>query len=134
MMEDYPRTILELEQRFATDEACRDYLFQLRWPEGFVCPRCAGQSAWEASRGRLVCRSCRHQTSVTAGTVFQDTRNTVVSGHLAGHESEERGQRCWSSTSLGLTELPNRVDLVAQTPSCDDTSGPRQAERTCRSR
>ena len=78
MGEDYPKTILDLERRFATDEACRAYLFQLRWPEGFVCPRCAGQAAWEASRGRLVCRSCRHQTSVTAGTIFQDTRKPLT--------------------------------------------------------
>lgn len=75
---DYPKTILDLEQRFATDDACREYLFQLRWPEGFVCPRCGGQSAWKASRGRLVCRSCRHQTSVTAGTIFQDTRKPLT--------------------------------------------------------
>lgn len=31
-MEDYPRTIMEFEKRFATEEACRDYLIQLRWP------------------------------------------------------------------------------------------------------
>lgn len=78
MVEDYPKTILELERRFATDEACREYLFQLRWPDGFVCPRCQGHSLWSASRGRLVCRSCRHQTSVIAGTIFQDTRKPLV--------------------------------------------------------
>jgi transposase-like protein len=69
---------LELERRFATDEACREYLFQLRWPTGFVCPRCQGDSAWPASRGRLICRACRHQTSVTAGTIFQDTRKPLT--------------------------------------------------------
>ena len=78
MREDYPKTILELEWRFATDEACRDYLFHLRWADGFVCPRCQGGSVWPASRGRLVCQSCRHQTSVTAGTIFQDTRKPLV--------------------------------------------------------
>jgi transposase-like protein len=78
MVEDYPRTVLELEQRFATDESCREYLFQLRWPDGFECPRCQGQSAWRASRGHFVCRSCRHQASVTAGTIFQDTRKPLT--------------------------------------------------------
>ena len=78
MVEDYPKTILELERRFATEESCREYLFRLRWPDGFVCPRCQGGPAWPASRGRLVCRACRHQTSVTAGTVFQDTRKPLV--------------------------------------------------------
>ena len=77
MADDYPKTILELERRFATEEACREYLFQLRWPDGFVCPECQGGSVWPASRGRLVCQSCRHQTSVTAGTIFQDTRKPL---------------------------------------------------------
>ena len=40
-MEEYPTTMLELEGRFSTEEACRDYLAKLRWPEGFRCPRCA---------------------------------------------------------------------------------------------
>ena len=48
-MEDYPRTLMELEGRFATDQGCREYLFALRWPEGFVCPRCGGRQAWAAS-------------------------------------------------------------------------------------
>jgi transposase-like protein len=64
---------MELEQRFATDSACREYLFALRWPEGFVCPRCGGRDAWPMRRGLWLCRACRHQVSVTAGTIFQDS-------------------------------------------------------------
>jgi hypothetical protein len=77
MEEDYPRTILELEERFATEEACRDYLLRLRWPEGFVCPRCGARGGWPATRGRIVCQACRHQASVTAGTIFQDTHKPL---------------------------------------------------------
>lgn len=73
MAEDYPRTLLELERRFGTDEACRQYLFPLRWPQGFVCPRCGGRKAWPMKRGLWLCDPCRHQASVTAGTIFQDT-------------------------------------------------------------
>ncbi|HEY1437872.1 MAG TPA: transposase, partial [Casimicrobiaceae bacterium] len=40
MGEDYPRTLIELERRFADDEACRQYLFALRWPQGFACSAC----------------------------------------------------------------------------------------------
>ena len=39
-MEDYPRTLEEFEGRFVTEQACREYLMQLRWPRGFACPRC----------------------------------------------------------------------------------------------
>lgn len=72
--EPYPTTLLEFETRFSTEEACRDYLAQLRWPEGFVCPRCQSRTRWTASRQRLICSTCRYQASVTAGTIFQDTR------------------------------------------------------------
>lgn len=77
-MEDYPRTLRELEQRFATEEACRDYLAQLRWPQGFVCPACRAGKAWTTSRGLWMCVACGHQTSVTAGTIFQDTRTPLT--------------------------------------------------------
>lgn len=77
MGEDYPRTVIELEERFATEEACREYLARLRWPEGFVCSRCGAAGGWKATRGRLVCRVCRYQASVTAGTIFQDTHKPL---------------------------------------------------------
>lgn len=76
-MEDYPRTILELEDRFATEDACRTYLMRLRWSDGFVCPRCGEKGGWLASRGRVVCRSCRYQASVTAGTIFQGSHKPL---------------------------------------------------------
>jgi len=74
VIENYPTTLLELEEQFATEEQCRAYLAALRWPEGFMCPRCGGRKAWPAQRGRLICAACRHQATVTAGTIFQDSR------------------------------------------------------------
>lgn len=74
-VEDFPPNLAEFERRFASEEACRLYLAQLRWPDGFRCPRCRGQKAWPARDGRLWhCAACGHQSSVTAGTIFQDTR------------------------------------------------------------
>jgi transposase-like protein len=70
--EDYPKTSVELERRFCSEQACREYLTQLRWPSGFVCPRCGSTKAWTAKRDRHVCSSCRYQATVTAGTIFQD--------------------------------------------------------------
>lgn len=78
MSEDYPRTALELEHRFSDEEACRHYLFALRWPDGFVCPRCRGRQAWEMERGLWLCRSCRHQASVTAGTIFHRSHQPLT--------------------------------------------------------
>src|ERR1019366_2112731 len=77
-MEDYPRTLQEFEARFSTEEGCREYLFQLRRPEGFRCPRCGGGKAWPVRATLFQCSSCDYQTSVTAGTVFQDTRKPLT--------------------------------------------------------
>lgn len=74
MEEKFPLSIVDLDRLFPDEGACRAYLARLRWPDGFVCPRCQGQDSWQASRGRWVCRSCRYQGTVTAGTIFQDTR------------------------------------------------------------
>ena len=75
-MEDYPRTLDEFERRFAAPDACRAYVAQLRWPDGFHCPKCGGAKPWLV--GMLFeCAGCGRQTSVTAGTIFQDTRTPL---------------------------------------------------------
>ena len=72
-MEDYPRNLAEFERRFATEEVCRDYLVQLRWPDGFRCPRCGCGKFWPQRVILLHCAACDYQSSVIAGTIFQDT-------------------------------------------------------------
>ncbi|MGH9616603.1 MAG: IS1595 family transposase [Acidobacteriaceae bacterium] len=73
-MEDYPRDLMELEVRFSTAVHCREYLFHLRWPDGFCCPRCGGGKSWPKSESLVRCAACGYQSSVTAGTIFQDSR------------------------------------------------------------
>ena len=67
-------TFQEFRTRFSTEESCRAELFRLRFPNGFVCPKC-GCTEYYPVRGRnaFQCRACRHQTSVTAGTVMHRT-------------------------------------------------------------
>ena len=72
-MDDYPRDLAEFERRFATEEVCRDYLAQLRWPDGFRCPRCGCGKFWPQRVILLHCAACDYQSSVIAGTIFQDT-------------------------------------------------------------
>lgn len=77
MEEDYPRSLVEFEHRFATDEACLDYLVQLRWGDSFTCPMCGCTEFWQMKRQLRCCRVCRHQTSVTAGTIFHRARKPL---------------------------------------------------------
>ena len=72
---DYPGTLREFNAWFRDEEACLRYLGGLRWAGAFVCPGCGGGKAWRMSKGRnLRCARCRLDVSVTAGTVFADTR------------------------------------------------------------
>ena len=76
-MQAYPQTIIEFRERFATEQACEDYIAALRWPHGFVCPQCEEKKAWEMQRGLYWCRNCGYQSSVTAGTLFHDTHKPL---------------------------------------------------------
>ena len=67
----------EFCEMFPTEEACRERVFQMRWPEGFVCPKC-GSKEYGYHTGKKVyqCKAkyCHHQASLTAGTVMEHTR------------------------------------------------------------
>jgi transposase-like protein len=76
-MDEYPHDLMEFERWFGTEQACRDYLLRIRWPNGFVCPRCDGRAGWTSGRGLVTCKGCGRQTSVTAGTIFQDTHKPL---------------------------------------------------------
>ena len=77
---DYPRTWDEFHDWFPDDDSCRRYLEGIRWKQGFVCPGCgeAGE-AFQGSRGRWICRYCKRQSTVTAGTIFDKTRTPLRS-------------------------------------------------------
>jgi transposase-like protein len=102
MSEDYPRTLMELEQRFRSEEACAAYLGSLRWPRGWVCPRCAGQAAWSVRRARWRCGQCRYEMSITAGTIFQDTHLPLTTWFRAmGHVTSQKN----GISALGLQRV-----------------------------
>lgn len=73
----FPKTSIEFDELFNTEEACRNFLYQVRWPQGFICPKCKGMKSWINNRHLLVCSDCGHQVSLTAGTVMQGTRKPL---------------------------------------------------------
>jgi transposase-like protein len=74
---DYPRTYQEFRAWFPDDVSCAAYLARLRWPEGFRCPVCGGDRAWQTSTAHWKCAGCGRKTSVTAGTIFHRTRTPL---------------------------------------------------------
>lgn len=71
-MSTYPEMgFFEFQRRFQTDEQCIEYFKKVRWPHGFTCPRCGHTEAyWIDTRTLFQCKNCRHQTSLTAHTIF----------------------------------------------------------------
>ena len=75
---DYPTTWVQFLDWFHSEQACREYLEKLRWADGLICPKCGVASQVDRiSRGRLICPACRHQATVTAGTIFDKTRTEL---------------------------------------------------------
>ena len=74
MVQRFPRTILEFEHWFRTEEACREDLFDIRWPDEFSCPGCGHKQAWRTKRNRFRCGECEKDIRVTAGTIFDSSK------------------------------------------------------------
>jgi hypothetical protein len=74
---DYPSSLLEHSLWGRSEADCLDYLDWLRWPDGFVCPWCAGLGDWSDSANMHRCSDCGRRISVTAGTIFHRTRTQL---------------------------------------------------------
>lgn len=94
----YPKTLPEFEKFFPDEASCEKYLKELRWQEGFSCPECSfhGQ-AWKSGRSLHICPRCRHNTSITSGTIFHRSRIPLRLWFLAAWEM--------TSTKHGTTAL-----------------------------
>ncbi len=100
---DYPRTWDQFLDWFPDEAACRRYLEGIRWRGGFVCPSCGEPGeAFRGSRGRWICRHCRYQCTVTAGTVFDKTRTSLRSWMAAVWYITNQKQ---GVTALGLQRV-----------------------------
>ena len=76
--EDFPKSEIEFDLRFSKPEACLDYLFKQKWPDGFVCRKCGHQHCWFSSRKLYICTQCEHQHSLTAGTIMDSSKKPII--------------------------------------------------------
>src|SRR6267143_1725906 len=86
-MTDFPRSLIEFQQRFGDEAACAQYLIATRWPDGFVCPGCGGGKAWrlETKAWTYECADCGRQTSVTAGTIMHHSKLPLTAWFWAAY-------------------------------------------------
>ena len=82
---DYPGTFQEFDKWFSSENACLDYIAKLRWPKGFICPSCGINTDKPSlmERGLFLCRECKRQTSITAGTLFHGSHKPLRAWFLA---------------------------------------------------
>ena len=74
----------KLVERFGSEEKCRRYLEELRWPDGVECPRCQSKKISRIQeRQQFECSECRYQFSVTAGTIMHDSHLPLWKWFLA---------------------------------------------------
>ncbi|MBW8003803.1 MAG: IS1595 family transposase [Planctomycetes bacterium] len=72
-------SLLQFKKKFPSERACQKELGKMRWPNGFVCPKCSHARAYERPKRHLFeCAGCGYQASLTAGTVFHKTRTPLV--------------------------------------------------------
>lgn len=63
----------DLYRYFNTEARCRDFLFNMYYPNGIRCPRCGGEIVYKC--GRIYhCEDCNHNFSVTVHTIFHSTK------------------------------------------------------------
>jgi len=104
-MAAFPTNMVEFVKTFATEDACTDYLAEVRWPEGFVCPACGCGRGWATARGTFFCAECERQTSLTAGTIFHKTRVPLRSWFLG------MWLMCTQKTGLSAAGLQRELGL-----------------------
>ena len=77
IVNNFPLTTIEFQEKFATDEDCEAYLFDIKWHEGFVCSKCNYGEYWKTKTGLYVCKKCEHQHSLKAGTIMQKSKKSL---------------------------------------------------------
>ena len=114
----FPKSLIEFQARFASESACAEYLFERRWPEGFVCPGCSEGRAWllKTKAFTYECAGCGRQTSVTAGTIMHASKLPLTS-YLGRFLDGDAFQWHFGAPNPGPARpglVPNRLDVVRQ--------------------
>jgi transposase-like protein len=76
--ERYPKDFQEFLTQFKSEDDCWDYLFWIRWPDGYVCLNCNNAKYWLTKDKTIHCSNCECETTVTSGTIFHKTRKPLL--------------------------------------------------------
>jgi DNA-directed RNA polymerase subunit RPC12/RpoP len=74
----YPRDFQEFLKQFPDENSCWQYLISIRWTNGYVCSNCRSTKYWLTNKHKLHCSECGKEISITSGTIFQDSKKTLL--------------------------------------------------------
>ena len=102
--------LVKLVEQFHSEDKCRTYLEELRWPDGVRCPRCEQDKITRiADRRQLACNSCDYHFSVTSGTIFHDTHLPLWKWFLAVYTMVE------SKKGVSANQIKRELDVAYRT-------------------
>lgn len=118
----FPTSLPEFQKVFPDNQACKKYLESVRWPDGFICPRCAEQGepfrlpdSEKTCSVVLKCRACRKPTSLTAGTVMQSSHTPLSTWFWAAYlvTTQTPGQSALQfQRQLGLSRYETAFQIL----------------------
>jgi transposase-like protein len=110
-------SIIEIFNRFSTEEACITHFEKIRWPKGLRCVRCGGdkihkfEAEGKTGKDRYLyhCNECRYQYSVTVGSIFHNSRMTLTKWFLAIYLI------CSNKKGISAKELQRQLSVTYKT-------------------
>jgi len=131
--------ITNLMTDFDTEQECRAYMEELRWPKQIECPRCKGTTISRIKkRDQFDCDSCRYQFSVMSGTIFHDSHLPLPKWFVAVYllcESKKGMSACQIQRMLGVSYktawyLCHRIREAMKETDDDKLSGTVEIDET----
>ena len=119
-------TLAQTMQMFATEDACKTYIRDLRWPNGVTCPRCHDTHVHEVGKKPFhwQCRKCNkngYRFSVITGTIFENTKYPLVTWFQVAY------LMCQSKKGMSALQIHRQIEAAATKPRgiCARVSAPR---------
>lgn len=103
-------TIFEFQKRFFDEKSCLDYLTELKWPNGFECPKCKHTKYCDGHKVHIrQCTQCSYLVSPTSGTLFHKIKFPILKAFYIVYFMST------SSKGISSTELSRKLGLRQKT-------------------
>lgn len=103
-------TIFEFQNRFPDEESCMNYLAELKWSSGFICPKCGNTKHCNGNKPHIrQCTKCNHLVSPTSGTLFHKVKFPLIKAfYIVYYVSTNK-------KGISSTELSRKLGLRQKT-------------------